>query len=230
MEFSPEKGGGFVPGKTGIFSYNYDGPFLQKINGTGIWSTIYANFQEDQVNIVFETTGGTVFIGSDKGLFKTTNNGKTWKQINAGAWINKMVESGGVLMATSSKGILRSTDDGENWSSVLHEGGVSVTVERINGGFATINYNTKSKTRRVRTSYDEGKTWQSIDAGLPASMDIASIIQVGDYFFCGHSAGIYRSSDKGKTWKLLLPSIKDKVFNLFVSGNVIYAIPRDGGC
>jgi hypothetical protein len=36
--------------------------------------------------------------------------------------------------------------------------------------------------------------------------------------------------DKGKTWKLLLPSVENKVFNLFVSGNVIYAIPSKGGC
>ena len=142
----------------------------------------------------------------------------------------KLVESNGVLMATSQGGIIRSTDDGENWNCVLNEGGVGIAVERINGGFAAITYNTESETRRVRTSYDGGKTWQPIDAGLPASLSIASIIQVGEYFFCGHPTGIFRSSDKGKTWKLLLPSIENKVFNLFVSGNVIYAIPRDGGC
>jgi photosystem II stability/assembly factor-like uncharacterized protein len=82
----------------------------------------------------------------------------------------------------------------------------------------------------VRTSYDGGKTWQPIDEGLPAQLSISSIIQVGDYFFCGHPDGIFRSSDKGKTWKLLLPSIEGKVFNLAVSGNVIYAIPRNFGC
>jgi photosystem II stability/assembly factor-like uncharacterized protein len=82
----------------------------------------------------------------------------------------------------------------------------------------------------VRTSYDDGKTWQPIDAGLTGSPNISSIIQVGEDFFCGHPNGIFRSSDNGKTWKLLLPSIGDKVFNLFVSGNVIYAIPRSGGC
>jgi photosystem II stability/assembly factor-like uncharacterized protein len=82
----------------------------------------------------------------------------------------------------------------------------------------------------VLKSTDGGKTWQPIDAGLPAQFSVASIIQVGENFFCGHPKGIFKSSDKGKTWKLLLPSIEGKVFNLYVSGNVIYAIPRNGGC
>ena len=142
----------------------------------------------------------------------------------------KLVASNGILMATSQKGILQSTDDGENWDLVINEGGVGIAVESIKGGFAAITYNTMSKTRRVRTSYDGGKTWQPIDDGLPAQASIASIVQVGEYFFCGHPTGILRSSDQGKTWKLLLPSIENKVFNLSVSGNVIYAIPRDGGC
>ncbi len=142
----------------------------------------------------------------------------------------KVVESNGVLMATSQNGILRSTDGGKNWECVLNEGGVGIAVERIEGGFAAITYNTESETRRVRTSYDGGNTWQPIDAGLPASLSIASIVQVGEYFFCGHPTGIFRSSDQGKTWELLLPSIEDKVFNLSVSDDVIYAIPRPGGC
>ena len=142
----------------------------------------------------------------------------------------KLVESNGILLATSQSGILRSIDDGENWDLVISDGGVGIAVERIKGGFAAITYNTMSKTRRVRTSYDGGKIWLPIDADLPASPSIASIIQVGEYLLCGHPTGIFRSSDKGKTWKLLLPSIENKVFNLSVSDNVIYAIPRDGGC
>jgi len=230
-EIFPDKQGSIAPGKTGIFAYNYDdGQFLQKINGTSVWSPMYTNFQQNEVRTVFETAGGTVFIGCDKGLFKSTNSGKTWKQVQSRGWVMKLVESNGVLLATSQGGIIRSTDDGENWDRVISEGGVGIAVESIKGGFAAITYNTESETRRVRTSYDGGKTWQPIDADLPASLSITSIIQVGEYFFCGHPTGILRSSDKGKTWKLLLPSIKDKVFNLFVSGEVIYAIPRNGGC
>jgi len=104
-----------------------------------------------------------------------------------------------------------------------------------------------ANTRRLSTSYDGGKTWQSIHSGLQDRFVIdsiwrtwddrprlqafqTSITQVGENFFCTHRDGIFRSSDKGKTWKLLLPSVEDKGFNLFVSGNVIYAIPSKGGC
>ena len=229
-EIFPGKQGSITPGKTVTFEYNYNGEFIQKINGSTVWSPVYRNFQQKYVRTVFENGRGTVFIGSDNGLFKSTNTGNTWKQVLLGGWVGKLVESNGVLLATSQDGILRSTDGGENWDYVISEGGVGIAVERIDGGFAAITFNTQSQTRRVRTSYDGGATWQPIDAGLPPSLSIASIIQVGEYFFCGHPAGIFRSSDKGQTWQLLLPSVENKVFNLSVSHNVIYAILRSGGC
>jgi photosystem II stability/assembly factor-like uncharacterized protein len=229
-EVFPAAHSSITAGKNGIVAYNYAGQFSQKTNGASEWSSIYTNFPEKEVRTVFETEGGTVFIGCDKGLFRSTNSGKTWKQVQNGGWAMKIVESNGVLLATSQSGIIRSTDGGENWDVVISEGGVGIAVENIKGGFAAITYNTTSETRRVRTSYDGGKTWQSIDAGLPASSFITSIVQVGASFFCGHPGGIFKSSDQGKTWQLLRSSIKSKVFILSVSGNVIYAIPRNEGC
>jgi len=263
-EIVPDEHSSIAPGKAGIFAYNYrGGGIAQKTNGTGVWSPVFTNFPEKRVFHVFETAGGTIFIVSDKGLFKSINGGKTWKQLQAGGW-GKMVESNGVLLATSQGGILRSTDDGENWALVISEGGVGIDVECIPGGFAAINYSTAAKTRRIRTSYDGGQTWQPIDAGFPGQAIIdaplqpinasnpaqriadsswhpqeavppsleykTSIVQVGENFFCGHTDGIYRSSDKGKTWKLLLPSEKGKMFKLSVSGNVIYAIQIENHC
>ncbi|CAG5019014.1 hypothetical protein DYBT9275_06130 [Dyadobacter sp. CECT 9275] len=229
-EVFPDEHSSIVPGKTGILAYNSSGQFLQRINGASLWSPVYTNFPGKGVRTVFETVGGAVFIGSNSSLSKSIDGGETWKHFHTGGWGLKFVESKGVLLATSQEGIIRSTDDGESWELVISEGGVGITVECIKGGFAAITCNTETETRRVRTSYDGGKTWQPVDAGLPASLYIASIKEVGGYMFCGHPAGIYRSSDKGKTWQLLLPSIEDKVFNLFVSGNAIYAIPRGGGC
>ncbi len=221
-EIFPDEHSNIAPGRSGMFAYNYHlGQFRQQKNGSVEWSPIYEDFKLKGIIDIFETEAGTVFIVCDRGrgLFRSADNGKNWKEVTRGVW--KMVESNGVLMANSVNGIIRSSDDGQT---------VGIGISPIDGGFAAITFNTRSKTRRVRASYDSGKTWQAIDDGLPPSMNITSIIQVGGHFYCGHPNGIYRSSNKGKTWTLLLPSIEGKVFHLSVSGNVIYAIPSAGGC
>jgi len=150
-------------------------------------------------------------------------------------------------VAASMRRIIRSIDDGKNWEFVTPEGNAVFDVKQINGGFAAMTSVSASNTRGLSTSYDGGKTWQPGDAarqdkavidsiwrtwnnrpGLQAYM--TEIIQVGENFLCTHPGGIFRSPDKGKTWKLLLPAVDQKVFNLFVSGNVIYAIRSKGGC
>lgn len=218
------------PSRNGLFAYTHEGLFFQKINGTNVWIPRFTDFRGQSVRTVFETLDGTVFIGCDNGLFKSTDQGKTWKHVFEAGWVIEMAESDGVIICTNQHGIMRSTDDGESWDWVIQEGGVGIAVETIGGGFAAITYNTDSETRRVRISTDGGITWQPIDMDIPPHALIASIKQVGQYFFCGHPDGILRSSDKGKTWELILPAIGGKVFNLSVSGNVIYAVPRNGGC
>jgi photosystem II stability/assembly factor-like uncharacterized protein len=251
-----------APGKNGIFAYNFRGQFLQKINGKSDWSPMYTNFQEQAVRIdktidwmyknykerevrsVFETAGGTVFIGSNNMLFRSTNSGKTWKQVHVGDGRMTLVESNGVLLSTSYEGILRSTDDGQNWDRVISEGGAGIAVERIDGGFAAIVNNTVTQTNSIHISLDNGKTWNAIGEELQpswnsllmkkigllqSSSDILSVKQAGKYLICSCSDGAFRSSDMGKTWeKLLLPSIENKGFSLSVSGNVIYAMPNKG--
>jgi len=251
-----------APGRNGIFAYDFRGQFLKKINGERDWLPMFTNFQEQavrlngtvdwmyknykekQVRSVFETTGGTVFIGSNNALYKSTNSGKTWKYVRVEGWVLKMVESNGVLLAASSHGILKSTDDGETWDRVISEGDASIAVERIDGGFAAIVHNTITQTNSIHISIDSGKTWNVIGEqlqpswnslllqkiGLPQySSNILSIKQMGKYLICGRSDSMFQSSDMGKTWKQLsLPAIGNYGFNLSVSGNVIYAIPNKG--
>ena len=260
-EIFPGKQRNIAPGKNGIFAYDFRGQFLQKTNGKDDWSPTYTNFQEQavrlnetidwmythykekQVSSLFETAEGTVLIGSNNALYRSNNNGKTWKYVHVAGWIMKMVESNGVLLALSSRGILRSVDDGENWERVISEGDAGIAVERIDGGFAAIVHNSITNTNTVQISLDKGKTWNDIGERLQPSWNsslftqtfgiqspsfVSSIKQVGKYLICGRSDGIFRSSDMGKTWKLLLPSTENRGFNLSVSGNVIYAMPNKG--
>ena len=248
-------------GRNGIFAYDFRGQFLQKINGNPDWKPMYTNFQEQAVRInrtddwmyrnykerqvcsIFETMGGSVFIGSNNALFKSTNSGKTWKYVPIAGWIMKMAASNGVLLAASTKGIFKSTDDGENWDRVGSDAGAGIAVEHIDGGFAAIACDTKTKTNTLHISLDNGKTWNTTGealqpswssslinriGGAQSSVNILSIKQVGKYLICGRSDGIFRSADMGKTWKLILPAIANRGFNLSVSGKVIYAMPNKG--
>jgi hypothetical protein len=242
-EIFPDEQSSIAPDKSGKF---YWGANLKKTNGTSVWSPIFEIFQRPGIRTAFETAGGTIFIGTDRGFFKTANNGKTWKHVHAADLVGHLAESNGVLLAISNRRIIRSTDNGENWEFVTSEGGVFVDVKQVNGGFAALTPSS-ANIRGVSTSYDGGKTWQPDDAGRQDKVVIdsifrtwndrpivqafqTSITQVGESFFCTHRDGIFKSLDKGKTWKLLLRSVDDKGFGFFVSGNVIYAVRSMGGC
>jgi photosystem II stability/assembly factor-like uncharacterized protein len=187
-------------------------------------------------------------------VFKSMNGGLTWQEtseappeVEPTASGNNMVKSEGVLLATGQQGIRRSTDNGEHWQWVISEGGVGIAIERIQGGFAAITYNTETKSRRIHISMDNGKTWQAIDEGLPPSPLISSIKQMGNHLICGHPDGIFLSPDMGKTWKNVHPGVDTnvftfstigniasgkpgKVFRIYVSGNVLYAVAVNAGC
>jgi photosystem II stability/assembly factor-like uncharacterized protein len=243
--------------RSGVMGYNYQGQIYQQTS-SGSWLPIYTNFENHTMRTIFETSDGTLLIGTDNGMYKSADKGENWKHVQNGSLFMDMVESDGVLIAISAGGggtrragelgIIRSTDNGEHWESVISEGGVGIAVERIEGGFAAISYSHFTKSRRIRISMDSGKTWTAIDEGLPPSLSISSIKQIGKYLICGHPDGIFRSSDMGKTWKLVHPSVDNainlfrktsnvgpshdnrKVFKLYVSGNVLYAVARNFGC
>ena len=229
---------------SGVMAYNYDGQIYQKTPSAGTWLPIYADFKKQSMRTIFETSDGTVFLGSDNGLYRSGDKGGSWKQVLGQGGMD-LAESEGVLIGTGQKGIMRSTDNGEHWKWVISEGGVGIAVERIDGGFAAISYNTRTESRRIHISLDGGKTWKAIDEGLH-SLSISSIKQMGGYLIVGHPDGIFRSSDMGKTWNIVHPSVGKafiyvnrnivtsgddrKVFTIYVSGNVLYAVARDSGC
>jgi photosystem II stability/assembly factor-like uncharacterized protein len=237
--------GSMAPGKSGMFASEYWGANLKKANGTIVWSPLFDNSGQPGIRSAFETSGGTVFIGTNEGIFKTENDGTSWKQVYAGGYVGHLAELDGVLLATGMRRILRSTDDGENWALVTSDSSVVFDVKQVNGGFAAMTSTSESNPRGVRTSYDAGLTWQTNHAGNKVTIDsiartwnnrpnvkvfMTSVSRVGKNLFCIHNEGIFKSSDEGKTWTLLLPSVNGKPFNLFGSGNEIYAIPSRGGC
>jgi photosystem II stability/assembly factor-like uncharacterized protein len=241
-EISPDQNSSIATGKPGRL---YWGANLKKANGTIVWSPIFEILDRPGIRTAFEASGGAIFIATDKGIFKTVDNGETWKQVYAGTTVGHLAELDGILLATNNRRIIRSTDDGENWAMVTSDSSVAFDVKPIAGGFVVMTSTSETNPRGMRTSYDGGKTWQPSNAGNKVLIDSIwrtwndrptvkafsnSVIQLGENIYFPHRDGIYRSSDKGKTWKLLLPSAADNAFSLLMSGNMMYALHSRGGC
>jgi photosystem II stability/assembly factor-like uncharacterized protein len=227
--------------RSGIVAFNTEGLIYQH-SSVESWAPTYTTFKKPTIETIYETANGVVFVGTREGLYKSADKGRTWKQVVNNGWVMELVESSGVLLGTSEKGIMRSTDNGEHWEWVISEGGVGIDVEGIDGGFAVISYSGSTMSRRIRLSLDKGKTWNAIDEGLRPALTTSSIKQVGKHLICAHPDGIFRSSDLGKTWSIVhdggfrladieqFKSSDARVFQLHVSGNVLYAVLKNSGC
>lgn len=231
------------PGRAGLYASSYGVGLFQNIQGTGIWKNMSSSLTDNGLRGVLESPDGTIFVCADTGIFKSTDSGKSWKQVfTGGGMIMNIVASGNVLIAGSRKGLLRSTDGGEHWEYVLNENRLARKTGLLKDRFVAIlgaedsTFNTGDSTKinpdgimnRLCISADGGKTWKRMEQ----TRDIYDIVQAGDDLFCSFDTGVFRSSDQGKSWELVLPSNEMGTFRLAVSGQVIYAVSGVGvgGC
>lgn len=251
-EFFPnEKISTIFPGRAGFFVSSFDNQFFQEtLPGTGTWMPQFANLKDKMVRTVLETPDGTVFIGCDNGIFKSTDNGQSWKQVFAEDMVRDLVFTEGVLAGSGSEGVLRSTDGGEHWDWVLTEAGLAQKTGILGNRLVAISRQLPEQLKRnaldmgstIHTSADGGQSWQPIEGpqliyqvgkGLTPIRDIYDVQQLGESLFCSCDAGLFRSVNQGKSWKLVLAlpyTDNPQRFDFTISGQVIYAVSVFSGC
>jgi BNR/Asp-box repeat len=240
-------------GQSGPYVSSYDNGFFQKLPGTGAWISVYPTFPEKTVRTILETKRGDIFVGCDRGIFKSADKGKTWNLVFTDVMVTSLVEMGDVVLGCTSNGILRSVDKGNHWEPVLTEDGPTKSIKIIDGQLFAISFgvrsekdvaeNTNTASNTIRSSVDGGKTWKHAfknltsfqymfrleDKQSPVS-NINDIAAFDKSIFCSLEKGVYRSDDHGKNWELVLPSIENSVFELAVAGNMVYAVKVFRGC
>lgn len=142
------------------------------------------------------------YMAVDDEVFKSTNNGQTWVDLNASfpaPPVKIVANSSGDLLGAENFDILQSTDGGVTWTTKTTSGlpslaGNLITTFRILHG-ETI-YIALDNNEGVYYSEDWGDTWTEITSNINNSQifDKSMAVSATGYLFASPSnSGIYRS-------------------------------------
>ncbi len=164
--------------------------------------------------------------GGDRGLFKTTDGGKTWKNI---------------LNISENTGVTEVVFDPSNPDTLY-----AASWQRRRHYFTLINGGPESALYK---STDAGATWTKLRGGLPAGdvgrigVDVSPVdpnVVYATVEAAENGSGIFRSRDKGATWEKMNPQIAQAMYyaqiicdpkdvdRIYVP-NVVFQVSDDGG-
>ncbi len=160
-------------------------------------------------DIVFVAAEGSAWgPGGDRGLYKTTDGGKTWKKVLT---ISENTGVNNVLIDPVDPDIMYATSEQRR----RH------VYAKINGGPESAIYK----------STDGGETWRKLKSGLPSvhkgGMGIAVSPVNHNYVYAiieaaGDKSGFFRSTDRGESWSKMSSHVSSGQYY-----NEIYCDPID---
>ncbi|MBC3757606.1 T9SS type A sorting domain-containing protein [Hyunsoonleella sp. SJ7] len=145
------------------------------------------------------TTTSTTLYGGFGELYKSTNKGDTWSNLNSGAGQIEFIETfGNNLFVVGQNGARKSTNDGSSWASIIEpEASAKINSLSFNQTNANIVYATVTgyiNGSKVFKSTDGGSTWTNISSGLPnilAKQVLLKQNQGQEILFLGTELGVY---------------------------------------
>ena len=164
-----------------------------------------------QVNALAVNRAGSIFAGTTYGgVFKSSNNGQTWNQINSGLTDTCVTcfafsSNGHIFAGTWSQGIFRSTDDGQSWMAV-NTGLTKLSPPGIRAiGVSATGMVFFAKSGGVFRSTDEGMSWTNVIKDILYTNMTALLLEPKTgYVFAASEYPIggtlYRSVDNGGVW------------------------------
>ncbi len=178
-------------------------------------------------NVVFVAAQGPLWsAGGERGLYKTTDGGKTWKAVIT---VSENTGVTDVVMDPSNPDVMYAAA----WQRRRH------FYTLVDGGAESALYK----------STDGGNTWTKLKSGLPpgdlgrigiAISPVDTNIVYATVEASGNLSGIFRSKDRGATWEKMSPNIAQAMYygniitdpkdvdRLYIP-NVVFQVSDDGG-
>ncbi len=181
-------------------------------------------------NVGFSLGGGPV-----EDLFKTTDGGTTWTEINTYGldpaytiyFLNENVgfRSGGSGSNIYNKRVYKTIDGGNNWTQVLSQ----VSFGQIQFVNDLVGYGNRIgfSDGRMYKTVDGGNTW-SVSIEVNEEINAFHFVDENNGYFVGDQGLIYKTNDGGTNWEELEIPYEWYTQVKFYSKNVGYIADEDG--
>jgi len=152
--------------------------------------------------LAIDSAGGILAGTYGSGIFRSTDNGATWRALNVGQKnlnVQSLVvdPSGMIVAGTYWNGAVRSTDNGATWELPQPPIGSVVygfTISKSGRIFAATNGGLFRSTNR-------GQTWNVSGTGLPSAQVFSIASDDQGVLYAGPlNEGLFKSTNDGATW------------------------------
>jgi photosystem II stability/assembly factor-like uncharacterized protein len=154
--------------------------------------------------------GREMFLGTDAGLYRSLDGGRTWKRVPVPAKQPSLAvlaiasdqkKASTIYIATREAGVLMSADGGTNWNPINNGlGGLEVHGLALDPNDGKLHAVIRNKGQEIYRSANGGGKWSRVNGGPGKEITFLSSVNIqtgmgGIYLYAGTVEGLQRTPD-----------------------------------